>query len=558
MNICKYLMLLVCTAVTTEAVRAQVPDNVWQWAVDVPTTSYSRGNPRAYLWIPENCEKVNAIVFAQHNMEEIQIMQDSNFRKALAEMGVAQVWCSPAWDLQFHFNEGAGDIFRRIMNDLADKSGYTELCNVPVVYMGHSAAASAPYYFAAWNPERTLAAISVSGQWPYVRNEFAPDIWGDKTVDFIPCLETMGEYENAVNWSATGLKDKAAHPKTPLSMLACPAEGHFASTPEKTQFIAFYIKKAMQYRMPVKPDKDGKVKLRPIDPEKTGWLADKWRGDTPPIADPAPINEYKGDPKEAFWFFDREHALRTQEYQSRYRKMSVQLLGYEQNGELIPQKDIHLQVPVVFLPDDDGVSFTLNGVFMDTVPGGSPRPARWAQQPVGSAIGHPASKELIDINVICGPVRKLSSNRFILDIGRNEIRNARYSVAIAATHQGDASYKPMVQQAEIIFPEKLTEGRKQTVTFPEISDVKYGHSAPIELNASSDSGMKIYYYVTEGPAVVEGNTLLLTTIPPRSRFPIIVSVEAWQYGSNAKRIQTAEKVVRTFYITKNQQGKINK
>jgi hypothetical protein len=362
----------------------------------------------------------------------------------------------------------------------------------------------------------------------------------------------MGEYENAVNWSAMGLKDKAAHPKTPLSMLACPAEGHFASTPEKAEYLAFYIRKAMEYRMPDKPDKAGKVRLRPIDPEKTGWLADKWRGDISPTVDPAPINEYKGDPKEAFWFFDREHALRTQEYQSRHRNKQVQLLGYEQGGELIPQKDIHLQAPVVFLPDDDGVSFTLSGVFMDTVPGGSPRPARWAQQPVGSAIGHPASKELIDINVICGPLKKLSPDRFMLDIGRNEVRNARYSIALAATHPGDDIYKPMVQQAEMIFPEKLTGGRTQTISFPEIADVKHNSPSTVTLGATSDSGLPVYYYVTEGPATVEGNILKFTSVPPRSRFPIAVRIEAWQYGSKAGGVNTAEKVVRTFYITKNQ------
>ncbi len=124
---------------------------------------------------------------------------------------------------------------------LAEGSGYRELVTAPVVPLGHSAAASWPYYFAAWKPERTLAAISVSGQWPYFRDAtFAPDIWGNRNIDFVPCLETMGEYEAADTWSNEGLKEREAHPRLPLSMLACPAEGHFASTTEKAAYIAFF------------------------------------------------------------------------------------------------------------------------------------------------------------------------------------------------------------------------------------------------------------------------------------------------------------------------------
>lgn len=151
----------------------------------------------------------------------------------------------------FRFNENAGAYFNEMMNQLAEISGYEEIKYIPVIPIGHSAAASFPYYFAAWNPERTLAAISVSGQWPYILNNFAPDIWtNEQHVDFIPLLETMGEYEAAATWSAEGLKQRQEHPNMALSMLSCPAEGHFATTEKKNEYLAFYIRKAMQYRYP--------------------------------------------------------------------------------------------------------------------------------------------------------------------------------------------------------------------------------------------------------------------------------------------------------------------
>jgi len=145
------------------------------------------------------------------------------------EMDFAEVWVAPFFDHLFRFNQGAGDTFNDFMDRLADESGYSELRHVPVAPIGHSAAASWPYYFAAWNPQRTLCALSVSGQWPYFRDaRFAPDIWGGRNVDFVPCLESMGEFEAADTWSREGLSERQLHPLMPLSMLANPGQGHFA------------------------------------------------------------------------------------------------------------------------------------------------------------------------------------------------------------------------------------------------------------------------------------------------------------------------------------------
>ena len=51
----------------------------------------------------------------------------------------------------------------------------------------------------------------------------------------------------------------------------------------------------------------------------------------------------------------------------------------------------------------------------------------------------------------------------------------------------------------------------------------------------------------EGPAEIEGNKLIFTQIPPRSKFPLKVTVVAWQYGL-AGKVQTAEPVERSFFI----------
>ena len=52
---------------------------------------------------------------------------------------------------------GVQKAFETMMDDFAAISGYDELKYVPVVPLGHSAMATYPWNFAAWNPERTLA-----------------------------------------------------------------------------------------------------------------------------------------------------------------------------------------------------------------------------------------------------------------------------------------------------------------------------------------------------------------------------------------------------------------
>jgi hypothetical protein len=540
------LMLVVFYALPVKA-------QVWQWSVLVRDARENKGQARAFLWIPPNCKTVKAVVFAQNNMEEQSILENEKFRTEMGKLGIAQIWVSPSFNSKFLFNEGAGEQFNNIITDLASISGYQELKTAPVIPIGHSAAASAPYYFAAWNPQRTLACISVSGQWPYFRDRaFAPDIWAkDQNIDYIPCLETMGEYEAANTWSEEGLKERQEHPLIPLSMLANPAQGHFAATDEKIAYIAYYIKKAIQYRLP-KNTLAGKAPvLIKIDPSKQGWLVDKWRYDQLPAAEPAPIASYKGNPAQAFWYFDKELAEATQSYQARHRNQKPQLIGYLQHGKMVEQHNTHQQVNLKFEPEADGITFKLKAAFYDTVQGGSPRLPVWAGMPVGSKIGHSLSGKPISIERITGPVIQLDDSTFQVHPRLGYWENPHsYELWFAAYHPGDSEYKPAVQQSQMVVPPRNTEGKEQHITFSPIPDQVLGKK-DIKLNATSDAGVPVYFYVQDGPAEITGNRLIITAIPPRSRFPVKVTLVAWQYGnSNEPKLQTAVSVTRTFFIKK--------
>jgi hypothetical protein len=63
--------------------------------------------------------------------------------------------------------------------------------------------------------------------------------------------------------------------------------------------------------------------------------------------------------------------------------------------------------------------------------------------------------------------------------------------------------------------------------------------------------MAVYYYVQQGPAEIKGDQLIFTGIPPKSKFPIQVTVVAWQYGRNIEpKVKTAEPVFQSFVINK--------
>ncbi|HMR84236.1 MAG TPA: hypothetical protein PKE30_13935 [Niabella sp.] len=517
---------------------------VWQWSV--PVRGATREGATAYLWIPEDAAQIKGVILAQNNMEEICILESSVFRGTMKKLSFAIVWVSPFFDHLFRFDQGADEVLDGFMADLAKVSGYDELNFVPFVTIGHSAAASWPYYYAARHPERTLCALSVSGQWPYFRDpKFAPDIWGSRNIDSIPCLQTMGEYEAAANMAKIGVKQRSEHPLIPLSMLACPGEGHFSTTEKKNKYFCLYIEKAAQYRYPKNYDGRSPARLRAVDPLNSGWLMERWDSGKPASAPPAPVHQYKGDRSQAFWFFDEEMVRATQTYQSTTQTLP-QLVGIEQDGQLLPQRNTHLQLHPQFLPKEDGITFHLKGVFYDTVPGGSPRPQSWTGLPVGTKIGH-SSQGSPFIEWGGGPWKKLDDTtfRFYMRNGENG-RKDKYSLIFIASHPGDDRYKAAFQQAEMLVPVKNNGGVSQNIHFPAIPVLK-NKTKRIRLNAVSDQGLLVQYYVESGPAFIEGNVLMLTKIPPKAKLPIKVSVAAWQYGIPGK-VQSAQPVKQHFFI----------
>jgi hypothetical protein len=187
---------------------------------------------------------------------------------------------------------------------------------------------------------------------------------------------------------------------------------------------------------------------------------------------------------------------------------------------------------------------------MDFVPGAdghNGNPARWAYSPAGTRLGHATGGGLIQLHKVVGPAIQTGTNTFQFAMNRvNSTEDGRnFDIWVWASHPGDAKYKSIVQQALIRVPQN-TEGAEQKISFPEIPDVKAGTTA-VKLTATSDAGTKVYYYVLAGPAEIDGDVLKFTRIPPRAKFPVKVTVVAWQHGLPGK-VKSAVPVTQEFLI----------
>lgn len=534
----KYFLVVLLSLFMQVAKVAAAP---WQWSVEIKEliSEETNAHPSAYLWIPENCKQVRAVIIGQHNMTEETIFEHPEFRKNMGKLGIAEIWITPGIDQRWDVTKGTQQIFETMMKNLSEISGYTELEFAPVIPIGHSAMATYPWNFAAWNPERTLAVLSIHGDSPrthltgYGRANLD---WGTRTIEGIPSLMVMGEDEWWEDRLITSFDYRREYPNAPLAFLADAGHGHFDISDELIDYLSLFLKKTVEYRLPEHSSLDAPIQLIPVE-AKNGWLADRWRKNEKPTAEAASYDKYKGDKNHAFWYFDKEMADATEKYYANERGKTEQYIGFEQKGKLITfNPKSHVRMSPSFQPEADGVTFHLKAVYTDTL---------------RNEYSKEHSTHPIRMSRICGPVEVVNDTTFTVRFYRMGLDNPKRTggICLMASVKQDHKYRSAVQQVEIRIPYRNKEGIPQSIIFPKLSDVKTSVKE-ISLNGTADSGLPVYYYVKEGPAEIKGDKLALTKIPPRAKFPVKVTVVAWQYGrSGEPKVQTAEAVEQSFYIT---------
>jgi hypothetical protein len=472
----------------------------------------------------------------------------------MTELGFAVVWISPIIDLQWKVENGCQKAFDKALADLAETSGYDELKTAPIVPLGHSAMATFPWNFAAWNKDRTLAIISYKGDAPrtnlcgYGRENLE---WGrTRNIDGIPGLMIEGEYEW---WEARvnpALAFRMMYPESCISFLADVGNVHFDVSDEVVEYICLFLKKTAEYRLSDviagNDPQSSVISKASLLRGNDGWLVARWKENEANRPAPAPIAQYKGDPHDAFWYFDSEIAEATEKYYAEKRGKKEQYIGYAQNGKLLRfDPNLHARTIGRFEPEADGLTYHINAFFTDTL-----RTVVAGNDLQSSKTTGDSRIRGNDIRIdrICGPVKKVNDSTFTVRFYRMGLNNPRRTgdIWLIAHQGGDGVWNSSVQQINIRIPYPNKEGMEQKITFPEIENVKVGIKK-ITLKAKSDSNLSVNYYIKEGAAEIVGNQVVFTKIPPRAKMPHKITVVAWQYGV-AGKIQTAEAVEKSFYI----------
>ena len=461
------LMLLLSTVGHAVGVGGS---GMFQWSVELRRyISNETGKaPVAYLWVPDGCKNVKAVLLSQQNMTEEAIYKNPNFQAKMKKLGVAMVWVAPAFNNNWDPNSNAQGIFEEMMTNLADQSGHTEIAKAPIIPLGHSAQATFPWNFAAWNPDRTLCIISFHGDAPRTNlcGYGAANVeWGrNRNIDGIPGLMVEGEYEW---WEARvnpALAFRMMYPESCISFLCDTGRGHFDGGDRTADYIAKFIQKAMEQRlngvgMASESNSNGDVKLKKLNPQD-GWLAERFHSDMigtdgadkgkkpspAPVKrpQPAPYAEYQGDKHDAFWYFDKEMAELTE---ARYKETAgkkVQYVGFEYQGKIVPYNE-RLQggMKIDFVSDSkDGITFHLKPVYTDASHG---------------VASKEHGKGKLNIEVICGPIKKINDNTFRLypyEAGWDNPRRS-FTCWVIAVADADSEYKGAVQPLCIQLPRDI-------------------------------------------------------------------------------------------------------
>jgi hypothetical protein len=529
-----FLLLSVLFCLRSQAQYYHPADHVYQYSVKV-------GSRDAYLWLPPSGKYIRGVIISFSNLLERDWLEDPIIRKTAANEGLGIIWIGNAArgdrTISADMKPGMEVVFQKMMDDLAQESGYTELKTAPVIPMGHSANGHFAWTFANAMPERTIAVIPIktipfpdslkfknipfcyvvgqTTEWPQYRVPDPATKPGDR--DF---------YWPVIRDGALALR--ARNPDNLVSVVTDPGGGHFDWDENLAKFMALYIKKACEYRLPAK----GQLPLKTIN-KKSGWLTGTG-GMVKDEFSAAHYMSYKGGPARGYWFFDKETAMAAIKVEGDRIPRKKQMLTFVQDGQLLNVAKIGYAV-LKFEPEQDGVTFNLKGDFLPKMP----------KELIGAGekLGHAAGA--IRFRVVVGPAIQVGPSTFKIQENRSGPGGEVY---IQEWHPGDNEYRPAVQPGNMRIPAKLTEGKPQTITFNKMADIKQGTKA-LKLLATSTSGLPVDYYITAGPAYIENGEIRFTPIPPKSKFPVKVTIVAYQYGRTiAPLYQSAESVVQVFYI----------
>jgi len=502
-----------------------------------------QGTTHAFLWVPPHASALRAVLLAPANIIERRVADDPIIRAEAARDGFAVLFFQAGWGKGAMDSPQVAAYIQAMLDRLAQQSGYTELSTVPWVPLGHSGNSQFVQAIARLAPTRTLAAVVIKGGIPAVPNDGST-----AGIAGIPILFFTGEFEEVMPpgkvrnaWWGVSLQrfaaERAAVPEALVSGMEDKDHGHIHWLPPMQNYLALFLHKAMEARL----DGDS-IELKPVA-FRSGWLGDP--EEKQPLA---PVAAYKGDPRAAFWFFDEEQARAWKALFTHDEGKKEQLIAFVQDGQVAPFWNGWGLQTIGFEPLPDGESFRVQARFRDEVP-----------QPFADAgvkVGHASGGGPIEFSVVgwAGATEQTGPDTFRVRFDREGVNGRTTHILIGAIQHGDANYRETVAVATLDVPGDNTAGCKQTIAFPTLHDVPAG-TPSLPLRATANCGLPVRYYVSWGPAEVVGDTLVFTDMPSGAKYPIAVSVTAYQWGKvTAPMVATATPVTQTFFIQRAKSG----
>lgn len=526
-------LLLIHALLATWALPASAA--VFQYTVPVET---AKGPSAAFLWIPPQATHVRGLVIGGMTLMERELVKDPVIRQACAQEQLALVFLKcglSAVKLQ------------DVLDDLAKASGYGEISQAPLLFVGHSAGGPQAKECAIQMAQRCFGLVQYRGGVPGGQPAVAAGI---PTLMMIGQFDefggTMRHPDGRETWE--GGRDalaayRAQDPRHLASVVVEPGAGHFAWSERNAAYLALFLRKAAQARIPDGPrDARQPVQCRAIDPS-SGWLSDLTLKSPAPFA-PAPVAQYQGEKTKAAWHFDQEMAQATLAYHAG---------GFGKKDQFIRWADpVWVDAGARFFFTQlkwvgDGQSFEVHPVYADKVPA-TQRDGRGPRWPdAGQPVGHSSAPILV--RPVSGPVVCTGPNTLRIQFDNLAPATEGGRVTFLAYSAGDAQYRYTEQVG--MMPRGfsgLKSGKDQTLTFPPIANLK-ADSAPVALQATSDANLPVEYYVAYGPAIIADGKLQIAEIPARAGYPIAVKVVAYQFGRGTEPlVKTATPVEQTLFI----------
>ncbi len=534
MNPRRTVVALLAVACLTASARAAV----FQYAQPV---GEGKKAGQALLWIPPEAPCVRGVVLAGQTLMEKHFVSDPAIRKACADQQIALLFST----------RGLGSLdIPALLGAFAKQSGYTELPNAALMFVGHSAGGPPARDLATKYADRCFGLIQYRGGGPGDGGGLPAGIPALMMVgQFDEFWGTMRQADGSESWQKLlghMANYRGKDPANLGSIAVEPGAGHFAFSDRNGKLAAEFIRSAAEVRIPEMNEypKGGQhVKLKTVD-YKDGYLTPLEITEASKH-EPVQAGKFDGDASEMAWHASKEMAQDVLDYHAG---------GFGKKDQFIEWKDrywVDAGTRFFFLGMtwvDDGQTFQVHPAYAQAYPkqhkGNGPR---WLQagEPVGNS-GTP-----IKVRPVAGPIEAVGDHKFRIRYSNLNPAGDRARTTFLAYSEGNKEYR----YTEIVgmMPRGfrgLNKGKAQSITFAQPGDVAVG-SGPIQLIATSDAGLPVEFYVAHGPAKVVDGKLVLTDVPGRATFPIEVEVVATQFGRGLDpKVKTADPVSRTLKITK--------